>query len=739
MDKKERFQNYKYFMGLSAWEIGCNKEGVRPIVVNDGPLGLRKPAINDFEHQGNVLETVCLLSPSALAASFSKEVCYQNGLLLALDCLSKDVDVILAPGINIKRSAICGRNFEYFSEDPFLAGYLASQYILGLEENGGAACVKHYVANNQEPYRFTNSSEVSLRALNEIYLWPFSYVIKHSSPSLLMTSYNRVNGVYVNESEYFIKKKLRGEYHYHGLVVSDWTAVMHKGKTIHCGLDVEMPVSKRTLEYIDQEYDVSFIEEDIIERKNEIIENVERLANKVKPVIEYDFDAIHEKAIGLAEETFVLLKNENNYLPLKKDKKTLVIGYFATHPRFVGGGSAWVNTHQNISYLDALDRAGLPYDYLDGYDVNNYLLDEEKTKDIIANYDQVLVFVGQYENDETEGWDRSSISLHHEQQKLLGFLKANKVRYASVVITGSVVDISSLKENASSIIIGYLSGEGMYEALRNIIYGDKCPSGRLPETWIGSLEANPIYKDLLKTPMYYSYYDDDIYVGYRYYDKKEDHQLINYEFGEGMSYAQFTYQDFKVDTNQNEINISLSISNMSPFSSQDVIQVYIGKKDSAIYRPIKELKGIEKVLIPAQETKVIKMSIMNDLLASYNIASDKLEVEAGVYQVYIAKNTRDILYTTEVYVEGIQFVENKEIPVLKRKQDPQEITLLTPVEVALHDESFINLIHERNPGLDVIDFFNKHQWMLKEPIKNITFNGELDIDFFLLQKYYKIY
>lgn len=737
MDIKDRKRNYRYFMGLNAWEIGCDDETIRPIVVNDGPLGLRKPADNDFEKQGDVLETVCLLSPSALAASFSKKVCYENGSLLALDCLSKNVDVILAPGINIKRNTLCGRNFEYFSEDPFLTGILSSQYILGIEENGGATCIKHYAANNQEAYRLTNSSEISLRALNEIYLRAFAYAIEHASPSLLMTSYNRINGVYVNESPYLIQKKLRHDFKFEGLIVSDWTAVVNKGKTIRTGLDVEMPVSRRTSEYVDQFYEIDFNDDDILNRRLEIINNVKKLALKERKSITYDFDLIHEQAIKLAEESFVLVKNKNNYLPFKKDEKVLVIGYFASHPRFVGGGSAWVKTHQTISYLDALKMENIPFEYIEGYDINKYLLDEKSSLDKLKQYSQILVFVGQYEADESEGWDRSGICLHNEQLQLLDFLNENNVKYASVVVTGSVVDISSLKEHASSIIISYLSGEGMYEALRNTIYGDNNPSGRLPETWISSLDVNPIYKELVKNNVYYSYYDDDIYVGYRFYDKLDNKSLINYEFGEGLSYSTFSYDDFKINFDGEDINVSLTIHNLSNIDGKDVIQIYIGKKDSVLYRPIKELKTIEKVLIKGNSSENVVIKIPYDDLSVYDVESDLFKVENGEYQVYATKNTRDIIYCTNISINGEILVENKQIPYLERKENPTEISIITPVEEALDDEKFICLIKERNPNLNVKEFFYNHPWMLKEPVKNITFNGELDIDFYLLQKYYK--
>lgn len=736
MNKKERYEHYHYFEGLNAWEIGCHKKGTRPIVVNDGPLGVRKPVQNDFGAQETILETVCLLSPAALAASFSQEVCYENGRLLALDCLSKKVDVLLAPGINIKRSALCGRNFEYFSEDPFLTGFLASHYIQGLEENGAAACVKHYAANNQEYFRLTNSSEMSYRALNEIYLWAFHYVIQHASPSLLMTSYNRVNGVYVNESEYLIQKKLRKEFGYQGLIISDWTAVVHKGKTIHTGLDVEMPISKRTMEEIDEGFNQDFFLEDIEKRAEEITKTVTRLVEKEKPQIRYDFAEIHERARELASESFVLLKNENHYLPFKKDEKVLVLGYFASHPRFVGGGSAWVNTHQNISYIRTLLKENVPFDFMEAYRKNEYTLDESELLKSIHQYKKVLVFLGQYEEDESEGWDRSSLALHEEQKKLLSFLNQHHISYASIIVTGSVINVDIIKKEASSLMVSYLAGEGMYEALYDVIYGKISPSGRLPETWIRSLDANPIYKEFIQRPIYYSYYDDDIFVGYRYYDQQNDEE-INYHFGEGLSYANFAYDHFMVENETNGLRISLTIENASNFLAKDVIQVYIGKKDSAIYRPIKELKAIQKVAIPGTSVQQVFLEISYQDLAVYDVFSDEMKIEDGKYQVYIAKNVKEILKVLEVEVKGTILQENKKIPVLERKDNPQEPDITTPVIEVLKTEKFQTMLHEKHPNLDVIAFFEAHSWMLCEPIKNITFNGELDIDFQHLKKYYR--
>ena len=276
MDKKERYNRYKYLTGLSAWEIASYRKPEDILILNDGPSGLRKPTKNGFAEQDEIIQTVCMPTPSALAASFDEDACYETGELIARECRYHGTNVLLAPGINIKRYVMCGRNFEYFSEDPYLTGVLAAGYVNGLEDNGVGACVKHYACNSQEHGRMSNSSEVSLRALNEIYLRGFGYVLKYSSPASIMTSYNRINGVYVNESEYLLQKKLRGDFGFKGLIVSDWNAVSNKGKTLKTGLNIEMPLSKMSYDYMDRGYGDTFDDDDLIKLDNEIYETVQK-------------------------------------------------------------------------------------------------------------------------------------------------------------------------------------------------------------------------------------------------------------------------------------------------------------------------------------------------------------------------------------------------------------------------------------------------------------------------------
>lgn len=736
MDKQDRLNSYKFFQGLNAWEIGINEKDIKPICVNDGPMGVRKPSHNDFTNQEEILKATCMLSGAALASSFSEDICYRNGKSLAQECNYRKVDVLLAPGVNIKRSALCGRNFEYFSEDPYLAGLLASAYIRGLEENGAASCVKHFVANNQENNRMCSSSEMSLRALNEIYLYPFAYIIKHSNPSLLMTSYNRVNGVYINESKYLLQDKLRTEYQYKGLIISDWTAVVNKGRTIACGLDVEMPISKRTMEEIDEQYNIEFNEEDILNRRREIINSLKSINDKKIVSNTFDFNASHKNVVELAKETFVLLKNEERYLPFNKKDKVLVLGYFANNPRFVGGGSGYVNVNKGIDFISALNEQEYDYDFYQAYSPNRYLLDENLILNKINDYKKVIVFLGQYADDETEGRDRISIDMHIEQLKLIEFLNKNSIDYSAIIITGSVINIEKIKESAKAIIVSYLAGEGMYEALRDTIFGDNNPSGRLPETWISSLDANPIYDEISKNNIFHSYYDDDIYVGYRYYDMS-DTKKINYYFGDGLSYAQYVYDVIKVALENNEIIIDMNIENVSDYDGKDVIQIYVGKRDSSLYRPLKELKAIKKCLIKKHEIISTTIHVSLDDLKVYDITDDKMKLEDGKYEIYINKDLKESICIKELYIKGEKLKSNLQKPQLIRHQESIDCPMMVPTYLVIETDNFKKMMQEANPNLDITKFFESHQWMLYEPVRNLTYNDELNIDFKLINKYYK--
>ena len=728
MKKEERYERYKYLTGLSSWEIASYQDPEHVIFCNDGPSGLRKPVHQEFNNQSETIVSVCAPTPSSLAASFDKTLCYKNGELLAKECLHHKTNILLAPGVNIKSYVLCGRNFEYFSEDPYLAGVLAANYVNGIEDLNVGTCVKHYAVNSQEHARTINSSEVSLRALNEIYLGVFKYTLKYSNPTSIMTSYNRVNGEYVNESEYLIQKKLRNEYNFKGLIMSDWGAVSNKWKGIATGLDLEMPKTRMSNEYIDRGYGVDFTDEDLIARDNELYNSIKKYKN-AKYLDELNLDELHKDAVEIANKTVVLLKNNENYFPLKKSNKVLVLGYFANHNRFVGGGSGWVNAYKPRTILEIFDQNNVNYDFVQCYDEDKLLINEDSLKEYKGKYDKVLLFLGQYQKDESEGTDRITIDLADEQIETLKIVENTFDDFGAVVVTGSVVNVKEIYEKSNSLMITYLAGEGQSEAIYNNLFGESNPSGRLPETWIESIYQNPVNKEYLRRDIYYTYHYDDIYIGYRYYDIHNEGFVL--PFGYGLSYSKFNYSNFKteVDKEQKYINVSLDIENISDVDGEDVIQIYVGKKNSNIYRPLKELKGFEKVLVNkhSKESLTIKVEVAN--LASYRYATDKMELEDGEYEIYVALNSKEILHTSKVALNGVTFEKELEPRKLEPKKIENVYTFDSPAGLLFDNEIFKDYARKNLPQIDVEDFETKKWYLDSRPLRGTINDYELNMSF----------
>ena len=726
MKKSERFDRYKYLTGLSAWEIASYRDPTNVAVLNDGPSGLRKPLKNGFTEQNEVIKTVCMPTPSALAASFDREACYQSGELIAKECLHHKTNILLAPGINIKRYVMCGRNFEYFSEDPYLTGALAAEYVNGLEDNGVGACVKHYACNSQEHGRTVNSSEVSLRALNEIYLRGFKYTLKYSRPSSIMTSYNRINGVYVNESEYLLQKKLRGEFGFDGLIMSDWCAVSDKGATFKTGLNIEMPLAKMSYEFMDRGYEKSFDDEDLIRLDNEIYKTISKFKN-TKQLKELDLDELHSRAVEVAEKTVVLVKNDNNYLPLSKKDRVLVLGYFANHARFVGKGSGWVNAYKDTTFLDVMDSSGIQYEFVECYDEEKVTVTKEELKKHQGNFDKVLLFLGQYQHDESEGIDRSTIELRPQQIEVLKMVKETFDCFASVLVSGSVVNVKDVYELSDSLLITYLAGEGQSEAIFNNLYAIHNPSGRLPETWISSLEQNPINAEYARRDIYHTYYHDDIYVGYRYYDLHGEGFML--PFGYGLSYSSFSYGDFAYELIADKIKISLNVTNESDIDGEDVIQIYVGKKNSDIYRPRKELKAFAKAFVKAHATERIEIQVDVDDVKSYRDLTDTFELEDGEYEIYVALSTDSVINEAKIRLNGVKFEQKTQPERLAVREVPEKYTLDTPAGILFENDLFKKYVLDNNLPIDVTDFEKRLFWIDSKALRVTICDGDINVTY----------
>jgi beta-glucosidase len=726
MDKQERYNRYKYLMGLSAWEIASHRDPENIIILNDGPSGLRKPLKNGFTEQNEIIQTVCMPTPSALAASFDKDACYETGELIAKECLHHKTNILLAPGINIKRYVMCGRNFEYFSEDPYLTGVLAANYVNGLEDRGVGACVKHYACNSQEHGRTVNSSEVSLRALNEIYLRAFKYTLKYASPSSIMTSYNRINGVYVNESEYLLQKKLRNEYNFKGLIMSDWCAVSDKGKTFKTGLNIEMPLAKMSYDFMDRGYGKTFDDNDLIKLDNEIYQTISKFKD-TKQLEELNLDELHKQAVNVADKTIVLAKNDGNYLPIAKNQKILVLGYFANHSRFVGKGSGWVNAYRDTTFLDVLDSNNIDYDFVECYDEEKATVTTDDLLKYQNKYDKVLLFLGQYQHDESEGIDRSTIDLRPQQIEVLKMVKNVFDVFATILVSGSVVNVKEVYEASNSMFITYLAGEGQSEAIYNNLFGLHNPSGRLPETWISSLNQNPINEEYARRDIYHTYYHDDIFVGYRYYDLQPNGFIL--PFGYGLSYSKFSYSNFKYEVLGDKIVVSLDISNESDMDGEDVIQIYIGKKESNIYRPIKELKAFKKVFVKANSLSNTCIEVDIDDVKSYRDATDSFEIESGEYEVYVALNTNSVINEAKVHLDGIEFEKITDPEKLIKKEVPSKYTLDTPAGILFENDLFKQYVKDNHLPIDVEDFERRLFWIDSKALRVTICDGDINITY----------
>ncbi len=726
MDRIERYKRYKYLTGLSAWEIASYRDPSNVIILNDGPSGLRKPLKNGFTEQNEVIKTVCMPTPSALAASFDRSACYETGELIAKECLHHRTNVLLAPGINIKRYVMCGRNFEYFSEDPYLTGILAAQYVNGLEDNNVGACVKHFACNSQEHGRTVNSSEVSLRALNEIYLRAFKYTLKYSSPSAIMTSYNRINGVYVNESEYLLQKKLRKEFNFDGLIMSDWCAVSDKGKTFRTGLNIEMPLAKMSYDFMDRGYGKTFDDDDLIRLDDEIYKTISKFKD-TKVLEALDLDELHRQAVSVAEKTAVLVKNDTAYLPVSSNDKILVLGYFANHARFVGKGSGWVNAYKDTTFLDVLDQKGISYDFLECYDEERASVSADELRKYQNKYDKVLLFLGQYQSDESEGIDRSTIELRPQQLEVLGAVREVFGTFATVLVSGSVVNVEDVYNASSSMLITYLAGEGQSEAIFNNLFGIHNPSGRLPETWISSLDQNPINGEYARRDIYHTYYYDDIYVGYRYYDMHKKGFIL--PFGYGLSYSSFRYSNFKYGVEGDKIIISLNVTNESDIDGEDVIQIYVGKKNSDIYRPEKELKAFKKVFVRAGETVVAYVEVDIDDIRSYRDSTDSFELEDGEYEIYVALSTERIINEAQIRLDGVRFEKTPAPTELEKREVPSIYTLDTPAGILFENDVFKQYVKEKGLPIDIEDFEKKLFWIDSKALRVTICDGDINITY----------
>ena len=642
--------------GRDFWHTkAIDRLGIPGVMMCDGPHGLRKQ-MGEGDHLGiNVsIETTCYPTASALANSFDRAVLEQLGTALGLECQAENVAMLLGPGLNMKRSPLCGRNFEYFSEDPYLAGEMGAAYIRSLQAQGISACVKHFAANNQETRRMSGSSQVDERTLHEIYLPAFEAAVKQGGARSVMCAYNAINDVFCAENKMLLQEVLRDKWGFDGFVVTDWGAVKDRVKGIDAGLDLEMPGGGGTQ---DQKI-VQAVKDGTLDEA--LLDNAVR--NMLRFVSDYQRyrnpDATIDRAENsilsgqLAAQCAVLLKNEDSVLPLAEGK-TAFIGEFAAKPRFQGAGSSHINVPHPISAVEA--AAGRQIVYAQGYDIHR----EDNAAELLAqavevakNVKTAVIFAGLPDSYESEGGDRDTLAMPENQNALIEAVAAANPNTVVVLHGGSAMDIPWL-DRVKAVLYVALGGERVGTATVKLLYGEVNPSGKLSETWPMKLEDNPSHLNFPGdngSPIY----AEGIYMGYRYYDKKN--MDVRFPFGYGLSYTQFQYSDLKLDRQEMEdtetLHVSCKVKNIGSVAGAEVVQLYIRDEESSVRRPIRELKGFEKVFLAPGEERELSFTLDKRSFAYYEVKIHDWFVESGKFFVQIGSSSRDICLSEAVTVTG---------------------------------------------------------------------------------------
>lgn len=686
--------------GADFWHTEAIAElGLPAIMVSDGPHGLRKQE-EDVDHMGvaESIKAICFPTASAMACSYDRDLLHQVGDALGEECVAEDVDVLLGPGLNMKRSPLCGRNFEYYSEDPFLAGELGTTFIQGVQSHHVGTSLKHFAANNQEWRRMSVSVLTSERVLREIYLSAFEKVVKEAKPWTIMCSYNRINGVYSCENNWLLNDVLRKDWGYQGLVMTDWGAMNERVPALKAGLDLEMPSSHgETDKQIVEAVKNGTLEESVLDQSVTRILNLvhDSLSHKPENRPSYDKEQHHALARKTATESAVLLKNEG-ILPLKPDQKIAVIGEFAKTPRIQGGGSSHINCSKVDSALDAfaaLNQAPgehiceggvcrlVPPKHYDITYAAGYTTKEdtvvpslvEEAVSIASQADVAVIFAGLPDAFEGEGYDRSHLNMPNCQNQLIDAVCQVQDNVVVVLHNGSPITMPWLSK-VKGVLEMYLAGQASGSAAVDLLTGQVNPSGKLAETFPCRLEDTPSYLNFPGSRNEVSY-SEGVFIGYRYYDKKK--LPVLFPFGYGLSYTSFSYDKIEVtgnnttissieknaDTSTNpeavlsvkdtdSISVSVQITNTGKVAGKEIVQLYIGNYIGMENRPEQELKDFAKVSLQPQETKTVTFTLNKRSFAYYNETAHDWFVESGVYYIKVGASSRDILFTIPIHVTG---------------------------------------------------------------------------------------
>jgi beta-glucosidase len=707
--------------GLDNWHTKpIERLGIPSIRMSDGPHGLRKEVPN----QRNSVPSTCFPTAVTTASSWDRELIKQLGQALAKECQAEEVDIILGPAINIKRSPLCGRNFEYFSEDPYLSSQLATAYIQAVQSMGVGTSLKHYAANNQEYRRFTIDETIDERTLREIYLSNFEGAVKEGKPWTVMCSYNRVNGILASENKYLLTDILKEEWGFEGFVVSDWGAVDERVEGIKAGLDLEMPSSygigdKKIIEAVKRgELD----EKELDQTVERLLKIIFKAVDNRKRGTTYDKQAHHKLARKIAGESMVLLKNQDNILPLKKEGTIAIIGEFAKKPRYQGGGSSHVNPTKLDNALEEIEKivqGKAKIIYEEGYKLETDEMNQElieKAKEAAKKSDVAIIFAGLPDRYESEGYDRKHMKMPENHNKLIE--EVSKVQPNTVVVlsNGSPVEIPWI-DKVKGLLESYLGGQAGAGAVADILFGEVNPSGKLAETFPKKLSHNPSYLNFPGEGNKVEY-REGVFVGYRYYDKKEIEPL--FPFGYGLSYTTFEYTDISVDkkeiTDKETIEVKVKVKNTGKVKGKEIVQLYVRDVESKVNRPEKELKGFEKIELEPGEEKTVTFKLDKRSFAYYNTEIRDWYVESGEFEILVGKSSKEIELKETVKVNSTV--------TIKKKYDRNSL-VRDLLEDPKAEKMIIDLIDSilekiKEPGKEKEDVNNVIKWIMDMPLRGLV-------------------
>ena len=664
--------------------------GVPRSMVSDGPHGLRKQD-DQADHLGinESIKAVCFPAASATAASFDPELIEKMGEALGEACQHEKLSVLLGPAVNIKRSPLCGRNFEYFSEDPYLTGVMATALIKGIQSKNVGTSIKHFALNNQEHRRMSSSSDCDERTIREIYFPAFEMAVKEAQPWTVMCSYNRINGVYASENPWLLTDVLRKEWGFEGYVMSDWGAVSNRVAGVAAGLDLEMPASGG----INDRKIVEAVKAGKLDEKQvdlcceRILNIIYRYVENAKPETPWDKEAQHRMTADVAAECMVLLKNDGDILPLKKDDAIAFIGEFAEKPRFQGGGSSHINSFKTTGAVEAAKGHGLNVTYVQGYSVKEDDATAEQIAEAVAAAKKAkvaVVFAGLPDAYESEGYDRTHMRMPDSQNRLIEAVAEANPNTVVVLHNGSPVEMPWIGK-VKGVLEAYLGGQAVGEATVRVLYGDVNPSGHLPESFPKKLEDNPSYLFFGGEPRG-TEYREGIFVGYRYYDKKKMDVL--FPFGYGLSYTTFEYSGLKLSADAikdtDTVTATVTVKNTGSRAGKAVVQLYAGDAEGFVnaVRPVRELQGLKKVALEPGESKEVSFTLGKRAFATWRSEIHDWWVETGDFTIEVGDSVANLPLKATVKVEStVQLPRHFDMDsiVMDMMADPKAKAVLAPL------------------------------------------------------------